>query len=119
MNCQEWISVREWRTKKYGNEQQERKYEEWKVCTKDSSSFGQKVGWLGERNRGGQVVRIINLYNDNESDNDSDNYYNKDFDHDNEYNCENMKFWSLAHLMCLTGGVLLWLSNITRRFETF
>ena len=79
-----WISVRERRTKKYGYEQQGRKYEEWKVCTKASSSFGQEVGWLSERNRGGQVVRIINLYNDN----DSDNNYNKDFYHDNDYDCE-------------------------------
>ena len=48
-----------------------------------------KLADLVKEIEGVRSVRIINLYNDNESDNDSDNYYNKDFDHDNEYNCEN------------------------------
>ena len=78
-----------------------------KIVQKLPPHLDKKLADLVKEIEGVRSVRIINLYNDNESDNDSDNYYNKDFDHDNEYNCENMKFWSLAHLMCLTGGVLL------------
>ena len=66
-----------------------------------------KLADLVKEIEGVRSVRIINLYNDNDSEYDSDKNCNKDFDQDNDYNCESMKFGSLAHLMCLTGGVLL------------